>query len=306
MKKIITLIVAAFLLGGVALAAEVNTGNEAQQTVLTIKTSKASKALVQAWATTYMRMNQGVKINVTCKQGVTADLEYANSEAAGKNVAYVARYAILPVTSKSNPLSEELSKKDWSVSDLKKLYFASLDEDLDEDDEANSGKAGKLREKLTVYSGANASSSAAAFARHFGFQVSEIRGNKISGDDLYLLNAIEEDKQSLTFNNVAYLYDIQSRRLKDDIAILPLKVKAEVEETLQAGDLDATLSLLEQQSQDIIPIETFGFAYNPLNANAENFLEWVVTDGQAINHEEGFLKLAAKDAEEQLNTLAQR
>lgn len=306
MKKIITLIVAALLLGGAAFAAEGNTGNEAQQTVLTIKTSKASKTLVQAWAATYMRMNQGVKINVTCKQSAAADLEYASGEAAGKNVAYVARYAILPVTSKSNPLSEELSKKDWSVSDLKKLYFASLDEDLDEDDEANSGKAGKLREKLTVYSGANASSSAAAFARHFGFQVSEIRGNKISGDDLYLLNAIEEDKQSLTFNNVAYLYDIQSRRLKDGIAILPLKVKAEVEETLQAGNLDATLSLLEQQQQDIIPIETFGFAYNPLNANAENFLEWVVTDGQAINHEEGFLKLKAKDAEEQLNTLAQR
>lgn len=306
MKKIITLIVAALLIGGVANAAEGNTGNEAQQTVLTIKTSKASKALVQAWAATYMQMNKDVRIDVTCKQSADADLEYTNSETAGKNVAYVGRYAILPVTSKSNPLSEELNKKDWSVSDLKKLYFASLDEDLDEDDEANSGKAGKLREKLTVYSGANASSSAAAFARHFGFQVSEIRGNKISGDDLYLLNAIEEDKQSLTFNNVAYLYDIQSRHLKSDIAILPLKVKAEVEEALQAGNLDATLSLLEQQSQDVIPIETFGFSYNPLNSNAENFLEWVVTDGQAINNEKGFLKLAAKDAQAQLNILAQR
>lgn len=305
MKKIITLIVAAVLFGGVALAAEGNTGNEAQ-TVLTVKTSKASKALVQAWAATYMQMNKGVKIDVTCKQGVDADLEYTSGETEGKHVAYVGRYAILPVTSKANPLNDELSKKDWSVSDLKKLYFASLDEDLDEDDEASSGKAGKLREKLTVYSGANASSSAAAFAKHFGFQVSEIRGNKISGDDLYLLNAIDEDKQSLTFNNVAYLYDMQSRRLKSGIAILPLKVKAEVEETLQAGNLDETLSLLEKQSQDIIPIETFGFAYNPLNANAENFLEWVVTDGQTINNQKGFLKLAAKDAEVQLKTLAQR
>lgn len=315
MKKIITLIVAALFLGGAAFANERNNGNEAPQTVLTIKTSKASKTLVQEWANTYMQMNGSVKINVTCKQSADADLEYTNGEAGneaagaqvqGKTVAYVGRYAILPVTSASNPLNSELSSKNWSVSDLRKLYFASLDEDLDEDDEANSGKAGKLREKLTVYSGANASSSAAAFAKHFGFQTSEIRGNKISGDDLYLLNAIDEDRQSLTFNNVAYLYDTQTRHLKQGIAILPLKVKSEVEETLQAGNLDETLRLLEQQPQDIIPVQNFGFAYSPLNASAESFLEWVITSGQAFNNQNGFMKLATKDVEAQLKTLAQR
>lgn len=306
MKKIIAFVFATLFLGTTAFAGEEPTQAEAQQSTITVKTSKASKALVEAWAQAYMQTHKDIKIEVTSKQSADADLTYINNKVEGQNVTYVGRYAILPVTSTENPLFSELQKKEWTKSDLKKLYFSSLDEDLDEDDEANSGKAGKLREKLTVYSGANASSVAGVFAEYFGFQTSELRGNKISGDDLYLLNAINEDKQSITFNNIAYLYDADSRKLKENISILPLKLKAEIEETLQSGNLDAALQVLEQQQTDIIPVENFGFAYTQLNPKAELFLEWIVSDGQQYNNQKGFLKLTEGEKENQLRVLAQR
>lgn len=306
MKKIIAFVFATLFLGTTAFAGEEPTQAEAQQSTITVKTSKASKALVEAWAQAYMQTHKDIKIEVTSKQSADADLTYINNKVEGQNVTYVGRYAILPVTSTENPLFSELQKKEWTKSDLKKLYFSSLDEDLDEDDEANSGKAGKLREKLTVYSGANASSVAGVFAEYFGFQTSELRGNKISGDDLYLLNAINEDKQSITFNNIAYLYDADSRKLKENISILPLKLKAEIEETLQSGNLDAALQVLEQQQTDIIPVENFGFAYTQLNPKAELFLEWIVSEGQQYNNQKGFLKLTEGEKENQLRVLAQR
>lgn len=306
MKKIIAFVFATLFLGTTAFAGEEPTQAEAQQSTITVKTSKASKALVEAWAQAYMQTHKDIKIEVTSKQSADADLTYINNKVEGQNVTYVGRYAILPVTSTDNPLFSELQKKEWTKSDLKKLYFSSLDEDLDEDDEANSGKAGKLREKLTVYSGANASSVAGVFAEYFGFQTSELRGNKISGDDLYLLNAINEDKQSITFNNIAYLYDADSRKLKENISILPLKLKAEIDETLQSGNLDAALQVLEQQQTDIIPVENFGFAYTQLNPKAELFLEWIVSDGQQYNNQKGFLKLTEGERENQLRVLAQR
>lgn len=306
MKKIIAFVFATLFLGTTAFAGEEPTQAEAQQSTITVKTSKASKALVEAWAQAYMQTHKDIKIEVTSKQSADADLTYINNKVEGQNVTYVGRYAILPVTSTENPLFSELQKKEWTKSDLKKLYFSSLDEDLDEDDEANSGKAGKLREKLTVYSGANASSVAGVFAEYFGFQTSELRGNKISGDDLYLLNAINEDKQSITFNNIAYLYDADSRKLKENISILPLKLKAEIEETLQSGNLDAALHVLEQQQTDIIPVENFGFAYTQLNPKAELFLEWIVSEGQQYNNQKGFLKLTEGEKENQLRVLAQR
>lgn len=259
---------------------------------LTIQTNKASKALVEAWKEAYQQNHKNVTIIVTTKKTPQADLAYTVDKVEGKEVALVGRYAILPITSVENPLIADLKQKEWSKSDLKKLYFSSLDEDLDEDDEANRGKAGKLREKLTVYSGANASSAAAVFAEHFGFEVSELRGNKISGDDLYLLNAIDEDKQSITFNNVAYLYDTASRQLKSGITVLPIKVKDNVEKVLQEGNLDATLQVLEEESTDLIPVEDFGFTYNAQNAQAQLFLKWVISEGQKYNNQNGFLRLA--------------
>lgn len=302
----ITWIVAAWFLGTATVVAAEPTQTEAQASTITVKTSRASKMLVQAWADEYMKQHEDLKIVVTSKQSDNADLEYVNNKVEGKAVTYVGRYAILPVTSSANPLLSELQSKGWSKNDLKKLYFSSLDEELDEEDEANSGKAGKLRERLTVYSGANASSASIVFADHFGFHTSELRGNKILGDDLYLLNAISEDKQSLTFNNVAYLYDIQSRQLKNDLAILPLKVKGEVSDALQQGNLDVALQALEQQQTDVIPVETFGFTYHRLNPKAELFLEWVVSNGQQFNHQQGFLRLTESEIQAQLKTLAQR
>jgi len=294
MKKIIAFVFATLFLGNVAQAIEEPTNSDAEQTTITVKASKATKALVETWAKAYMQTHQGIDVVVTSKQSATADLSYIINKEEGQAAIFVGRYAILPVTSTRNPLISELQQREWTKSDLKKLYFSSLDEDLDEDDEANRGKAGKLREKLTVYSGANASSLAGSFAEYFGFQQSEIRGNRILGDDLYLLNAIEEDKQSITFNNVAYLYDTDSRQLKQNITILPLKVKNNVEEALQHGNLDATLKILEEEKTDLIPVENFGFAYNELNHKAQLFLEWVVSEGQQYNNQNGFLRLAQK------------
>jgi len=304
MRHFITTAIVAFFAVVNVNASEAESTANPEASVITVKTSKVSKALVEAWANAYMQQNPSVKIQVVGKAAKNADLTFVSDAKGGDNVTFVGRYAILPVTSTENPLISELKKKDWSKNDIKKLYFSSLDEDLDEDEEANSGKAGKLREKLTVYSGANSTSASAIFAQHFGFQVSEIRGNKISGDDLYLLNAIEEDKQSITFNNVAYLYDTNTRTLKSDLAILPLNLKSEQEKVLQSGNLDETIKLLETEKSDLIPVENFGFSYDELNQKAQLFLEWIVSAGQQYNNQKGFLRLSDKDAQQQLKVLA--
>lgn len=304
MKRLITLAFIAFL-GWNAANAEDSTTSETQQTI-TIKATKVSKALTEAWAKAYMEMHKDVNIVVTTKKAANADLSYIDNNVEGQEVTYVGRYAILPITSSDNPLVNELKQKNWNKSDLKKLFFSSLDEDLDDDDETGRGKAGKLREKLTVYSGANASSIAGVFADYFGFQTSELRGNKISGDDLYLLNAIAEDKQSITFNQLTYLYDIATRHLKQGIIILPIKVSNEVGEALKEGNLDATLKALEDETSELIPVESFGFAYQHLNVQAQLFLEWIVNEGQEYNNTNGFLRLAKKDVQRETNNLANR
>jgi len=104
----ITWIVAAWFLGTATVVAAEPTQTEAQASTITVKTSRASKMLVQAWADEYMKQHEDLKIAVTSKQSDNADLEYVNNKVEGKAVTYVGRYAILPVTSSANPLLSEL------------------------------------------------------------------------------------------------------------------------------------------------------------------------------------------------------
>ena len=166
-------------------------------------------------------------------------------------------------------------------------------------------KKNKLKDQLTVYSGSNKASFTGIFAAHFGRTADDLRGNRIAGDDLYLLSAIEEDKASVTFNALSNLYDLTSRTLRSDLALLPLGLKASQRETLRKGNLDETLQLIEEESIDLIPVEDLGFTYNSLDADTEQFLQWVVREGQQYNHAAGFLHLTSKEVESQLKLLAQ-
>ncbi|MBO7568740.1 MAG: hypothetical protein J6T11_00070 [Bacteroidaceae bacterium] len=272
--------------------------------VITVKVNKASKALVEKWIEGYKAVNPDVQIALVSGKNADADLTLVNQHQEGVNVTYVGRYALLPVTSTENPLLNDIQKKEWKSKDIKNLFFTA--EDLDEEyEEEVEGKHNKLKDKLTVYSGSSKTSLSDIFASHFGRTIDDLRGNRIAGDDLYLLSAISEDKASVTFNALSNLYDLSSRTLRSDLALLPLSVKASQREVLRSGNLDETLELIENEDIDLIPVEDIGFTYNSFDADIEKFLQWIIRDGQQYNHAAGFLHLTNKEVESQLRLLAQ-
>ena len=267
-----------------------------------IQVTKVSRQLVENWIKVYKSVRPDVNIEIVDK-GEDANIAIVNDAAHGA-VTNVARYAILPVTSVENPLYNEISHKQWSEKDLKKLFFQTEDDLLDDAD--SKSKKEKLSDKLTVISGNNSASASAAFAKHFGFKKGDIRGKRIAGDDKFLLNAIQKDQQSVTFNNLAYLYDLTSRQLKQNISVLPLDVKKEQANVLESGNLDEIIKLVESSEIETIPVENIAFSLNVFNSDVDNFLSWVVTDGQQYNNKSGFLKLDPKDAKQQLALLTQK
>ena len=297
--------VKAFLTAVVAaLAVAASAGTPQNDGIITIKANKASKALVEQWIEIYKTVNPNVKIALVSGKNADADLTLVTQHQEGVNVTYVGRYALLPVTSTENPLLGDIQKKEWKSKDIKSLFFTA--EDLDEEyEEEVEGKKNKLKDKLTVYSGSSKASLSGTFASHFGRTTDDLRGNRIAGDDLYLLSAISEDKASVTFNALSNLYDLSSRTLRSDLALLPLGVKASQSEALLSGNLDATLNLIENEDIDLIPVEEIGFAYAATDADIDQFLQWVVRDGQQYNHEAGFLQLTHKEVEDQLRLMAQ-
>lgn len=254
---------------------------------ISIKTTKVSRPLVEQWIKAYSEIHPEVTISTT-NDASKATLSMMCSSEEEPGVTSVGRLALLPVTSASNPLIADLQKKELSERDIKRLFF-EVDEFESDEEEFISKKAKKLREQLTVYSGSVSTSVSGAFAEHFGQQRGDLRGKKIAGDDLYLLSAIAEDNSGITFNSLAYLFDLQSRQLKQGLALLPLDVKKEQAAALATGNIDEAINLLESQSIDLVPVENIGFAYTGSDLAVKQFIAWVANEGQQYNHQNGFL-----------------
>jgi ABC-type phosphate transport system substrate-binding protein len=282
--------------------AKSNRGDETQ--VIYIESAKYTLPLMRKWVDEYNRTNPEIQVqwadrnteNVDIR--LVANVENDNTGEDGKVIACVGRSALLPVTAKDNPCYDQIARKKFGKKELKKLFFTD-----DSFDGENSSKD-RLKEQLTVYSGSSATSGATFFASYFGLTLSDFRGKKIQGDDIYLLQAIGKDPTGITFNNLSYIYNLEDRQLKAEIKLLPLDVKKDQLEVIKSENLDETISLLEREKVELVPVLNIGFAYDG-QPEAKKFLKWIITEGQKFNHEFGFLQVDEKTLAHQNSLLGE-
>lgn len=105
-KAIITII--AFAVAAVANAANQGNTNESNGNIK-VQVTKVSRPLVENWIKGYKTVHPEVTIEIVDKaeEANIAIVNNADSHAATN----VARYAILPVTSKENPLYDEITHR---------------------------------------------------------------------------------------------------------------------------------------------------------------------------------------------------
>jgi ABC-type phosphate transport system substrate-binding protein len=279
-------------------------GHEEKPRVIYIESAKYTLPLLEKWVTEYNKTNPEIQVewaaksseNIDLRIVANVDMDNENFSEDGKTIIYIGRSALLPVTTKENPLYEKIAKKKFGKKDLKRLFFAE-----DPFGEGDSPKD-KFKEQLTVYSGSSKTSGATFFASYFGQNSSDFRGKKIQGDDIYLLHAIGKDPTGITFNNLSYIYDLKDRQLKDDITLLPLDLKKDQLEIIKSENLDQTISLLENEKVELIPVLNIGLTYDK-QADALQFLRWIINTGQRFNHEFGFLQVDEKTLSHQKNLL---
>ncbi|MDR1809516.1 MAG: hypothetical protein LBR34_03815 [Prevotella sp.] len=269
----------------------------AQEKIIRLTGAKFTYPVIEKWIAEYQRENSLTKVRFEINKNNAENSDFQiiahhpqESELTDEqSVTFVGRYALLPVTNPNNPLLGEL-KKGISAKDLKDLIFEkSLD-----DEDAFSDEEQKEKYTATIYTRDSKSSTTIALAGYFGHEPEQIKGKKIIGDDIFLLNAIRKDVSGLTFNSLNYVFDVNTRRLRQDLSILPLKVKSHQQEALKSGDIDQTISLLEETAIESIPVEKFGFVIPAAYAKNEDvidFISWILNNGQKYNNELGFLRL---------------
>lgn len=265
-----------------------NLSAQGNKDVIYIKGANFTHPILKSWITEYEKIRPEVSIQIASKDiadekiyiNVVADESLKKEDQLSLQVA---RYALLPIVNNQNPILQEINNKGLNKDKIQKLFF---EKDLD-----NDGKY-PFKSESTIYSGSLSTSNSAYFAQYFDKETDQLKGKKIAGDDIYIINALKKDLNGIAFNYLSYIYDTESKTLKDGIAILPIDLKKDQWQSIASG-INETINLLENQKVNLIPVNPISVTidYVNLSKDAQDFLKWVVTDGQKYNHGQGFLTI---------------
>ncbi len=166
---------------------------------------------------------------------------------------------------------------------------------------------GEGRFAIHVYTRSDACGAAATWADYLGgYAQEDLRGTAIYGDP-GLAEAVKRDKLGIGFNNLNYVYDMDSGLPLAGLRIVPIDVdeNGSIDEN---EDFYATKSQLTQAIADGVypspPARNLHFVtkdgFSPLSAA---FVRWVLTDGQQYCGEVGYIPLTVAEITEQLAKL---
>ena len=282
-------------------------GNTTTSSIRTIKAPRFARPLVEKWITEYAKTQPGVTFQIAKgnqnqgnSQAESIDLNVVFDNQATKPedfshaIVYFGEFAVLPITASGSEAAKVLEGKHLNSKKLKQLYF--FDDDFDEN-----VKKVKQFEKLVIYSGSNATSVAASFARNFGEESSNFRGKRIAGDDLFLNTALLKDPLGISFNALPNIYDLQSRQIKGNLTLIGIDVKKNLEESFSdKATLDEVINALENGKVSEIAVGKIGVSYHQADDAVNQFLHWVLTNGTKYNHEYGLLNLDSKMVQAQI------
>ena len=95
--------------------------------------------------------------------------------------------------------------------------------------------------------------------------------------------------------------DLKSRHIKDNLTIIGINVKKNLEKNFSdKATLDELILALEDSKVSEVAVEKIGVSYNEADDAINQFLNWVLTAGTKYNHEYGLLNLDNKLAQVQI------
>ena len=271
----------------------------AQNEKVILRVQNSVRPLVEKWIAEYSKTNNNVAFQIATGKAQDNENSISFVTEQADDAVFIARYAVLPVVNKSSEAEQVLGSKRLNAKKLKSLFFVK--DEFDDDT-----KETKAEKALHIYTGNSQQSASRAYAQSFKQETSSFKGKKISGDDSFLNTALSRDPLGIAINSLSNIFDLQSRQLRSDLAIVPLDIDKHGEQVLDEARLDDIIQLLEQQQFAEIPTGKIGLSYNHHDSQLNHFVHWILTDGHRYIHEYGLLQLSQKEQTAQLHRAEQQ
>lgn len=284
------------------------------QKVVVVTGARFSYKLIEKWIDDYSKLNPNVQViidsrgsNDPLKYDILAEV-YEQDEELKKDreYIYVGRYPILPVATAESAFAKLYAEKGLNKDLINQIFFHDIFIDRE--------KVKPIKEPFTTYTRMQRAGVPMVFAKYFGHEQKDIKGNAIAGSDAHLVKAVLRDSTAVTYLPLPLIYDFAANKPIDGLTVLPVdfngngKVSDEEKFYNEADKVIQKLESADPSDIKNIPISYLHLSVNRTTAtqDAVDFLKWVYENGQADLHQFGFLTPDSKKGNERFNDFASK
>lgn len=264
------------------------------------------------WAQEFKKLHPNVTFNISAGgagKGITdalsglVDIGLASRDISPEEVKkgaytiYVTKDAVVPTFNTGNPNAAALEAKGVKRNQFLDVFVTGNIKNWKQ-------LGGNVSVPIHVYTRSDAAGAAETWAKYFNKKQEDLLGVAVYGDP-GLAQAVKKDVTGIGFNNLAYLYDLKTRKQVDGVHALPIDVNGN-------GKIDATENFYDtiDHLTDAIadgrypapPARNLGFLFKgkPKKPELVEFVKYVLTDGQKFVDENGYIVLSKQKLAEEL------
>ena len=213
----------------------------------------------------------------------------------------VAKDAVLPVFSASNPLRDKILAHGITADDARKIWitgeYTTWGQLLGTTD----------NNPIHVYTRSDACGAAQTFAAWFGAVQEDLGGTAVYGDP-GISKAVIDDALGIGFNNMAYAYDSETLKMQTGLEVLPLDIDGDrsVSDDEKLYETRSTIAkAIEEGRFPAPPSRNLYLVTNgvPTDTASLEFIKFVISDGQEFNEPNGYVRISNASARESMRKL---
>ena len=315
-KKHVAIVVAAIIITSV-ISYYYLSGMATPKEKITVSGAWALYPLMVQWAQEYQKIYPNVTIEVSAGgagKGMTDALNglvdigmvsreiTADEIQAGAFYVAVTKDGVVATINDENPVVNEILAKGVTEQVFYNIFIAG--------NITNWGQVvgrSDVTDSIHVFTRSDSCGAADTWAKYLGNKKQEnLLGTGVYGDP-GLLEAVRNDRLAIGYNNIGYVYDMQTKEPVDGIKVIPIDINRNGQVDPEENFYDTKDKLDSAILQGIYPFPPARNEYlvtkNAFTGATKKFVKWILTDGQQYVEAAGYVPLPQSVLDEQLNKL---
>jgi phosphate transport system substrate-binding protein len=269
------------------------------------------------WAEIFMELHPKVRIDISAG-GAGKGMTYALSGMVDlgmfsrsvsqaeidKGAWYIAtvKDAVVPTININNPLIDKILTTGFTKDEFYRIYIPQEIQNWDK-----FAPEGQKGQKMNVYTRSDACGAAQMWGEYLGRDQESLNGIGVYGDP-GMADAVKNDPLAIGFNNIGFVYDMNTRKKYEGMEILPIDLNENGQIDPEESVYDTQDDIMNAIKNDLYPSPPardlfFVSKGKPQNEAVIEFLRWILTEGQKYVNESGYVELPQEKIEKELSKL---